>query len=55
LRAISRQIMDLVSEGREDAPPAVLELAQRAAAIERYINEVPAGGGADADPDNAAA
>ncbi|MDH4385893.1 MAG: hypothetical protein QE280_10675 [Caulobacter sp.] len=55
LRAISRQIMDLVSEAPEDAPPAVLELARRSAAIDRYINEVPAGADATASTDSAVA
>ena len=55
LRAISRQIMDLVSDAPEDAPPAVLELARRSAAIDRYINEVPAGADATASTDSAVA
>ena len=55
LRAITRQIMELVGEAPEDAPPAILELARRAAAIERYINEVPAGADAAAPSDSAVA
>lgn len=41
LQQIARELMQLVSESPEDAPPAVLELARRAAAIERYVLEVP--------------
>jgi len=41
LRAIARDLAALVAESPDDAPPAVLELARRAAAIERYVLEVP--------------
>jgi hypothetical protein len=33
--------MTLVGDSPEDAPPAVTELATRAAAIERYLQEIP--------------
>ncbi|MDP1632826.1 MAG: hypothetical protein Q8L66_15525 [Caulobacter sp.] len=42
LQAIARDLIALVAELPEDAPPAVAELARRAAAIERYVQEVPA-------------
>jgi hypothetical protein len=41
LRAIARELIAMVSELPEDAPPAVAELARRAEAIERYVDEVP--------------
>ncbi len=41
LQAIARELMALVAESPDDAPPAVLEMARRAAAIERYVQEVP--------------
>lgn len=41
LQAIARELIALVAESPEDAPPAVLEMARRAAAIERYVQEVP--------------
>ncbi|MGH6972436.1 MAG: hypothetical protein ACREEQ_12590, partial [Caulobacteraceae bacterium] len=42
LRAIAREILDLVAEAPNDAPPALEELALKAAAIERFVSEVPA-------------
>ena len=42
LRAIVRELIAMVSESPEDAPPVVAELARRAAVIERYVEEVPA-------------
>jgi hypothetical protein len=42
LLALAQDILALVSESPEDAPPAVAELARRAQKIERYIDEVPA-------------
>ena len=42
LRAIARELMAMVAEAPEDAPPAIAELARKAAAIERYVEEVPA-------------
>lgn len=41
LQAIARELIALVAESPDDAPPAVLEMARRAAAIERYVQEVP--------------
>jgi hypothetical protein len=42
LRTLARDLVALVAETPEDAPPAVLALARRAAAMERFIQEVPA-------------
>ena len=36
--------MTLVGDHPEDAPPALLALAQKAAAIERELHETPAAG-----------
>ncbi len=41
LQAIARELIALVAESPDDAPPAVLDMARRAAAIERYVQEVP--------------
>ncbi|MDP2260438.1 MAG: hypothetical protein Q8J89_12070 [Caulobacter sp.] len=41
LQAIARELIALVAESPDDAPPAVLEMARRAAVIERYVQEVP--------------
>jgi hypothetical protein len=41
LQSIARDLIALVAESPEDAPPAVLDMARRAAAIERYVQEVP--------------
>lgn len=41
MRAVLRDLMALVAESPEDAPPAVLALARRAAAIERQILDAP--------------
>lgn len=41
LQAIARQLIELVAESPEDAPPAIADLARRATAIERYVQEVP--------------
>jgi hypothetical protein len=42
LRGIVREIVELVGEAPEDAPPAISELARKAMAIEKYLAEVPA-------------
>ena len=42
LHAIACEILALVQESPEDAPPALTELAERVAAVERYVQEVPA-------------
>lgn len=54
-QAIARELMALVSEAPDDAPPAILELAQQAAAIERFIAEVPSPGDAVEDHGSAVA
>jgi hypothetical protein len=41
LRAIGQSLLDLVAEAPADAPPAVQELARRAAKIEGYLTEAP--------------
>jgi hypothetical protein len=41
LHAIARELVELVAEAPEDAPPAILALAERAAQIERYVRELP--------------
>ncbi|AYV47089.1 hypothetical protein CFHF_22430 [Caulobacter flavus] len=45
LHALAREIMTLVGDHPEDAPPALLALAQKAAAIERELHETPAAAG----------
>jgi hypothetical protein len=42
LHQIAMELMALAADSPEDAPPAIAELAERAAIIERYIQEVPA-------------
>jgi len=42
LRAIVRELLELIAEAPDDAPPAVAELARKAVAIERYLAEAPA-------------
>jgi hypothetical protein len=42
LHALARQLVELAADSPDDAPPAVVALAQRAAAIERVLHEVPA-------------
>ena len=61
-QAICRDLIDLAGEMPEDAPPAVQALAMRAAAIERYVQEMPLAAAqagfdpaAQADPEAAAA
>jgi hypothetical protein len=41
LLALSRQLLALVDEVPEDAPPDVRALAEEAVKIERYLKEVP--------------
>ena len=41
LRAIALELIDIVGEMPEDAPPEIQALALRAAAIERYVREMP--------------
>lgn len=42
LRALARDLADLVAELPENAPPAIQALALRAVALERFIQEMPA-------------
>jgi hypothetical protein len=44
LHAIARELLTLVADNPEDAPPALTELARKVAAIERYLQETPAAG-----------
>ena len=44
LRTVVCELLQLVAEAPEDAPPAMQELARQAMAIERYLSEVPAAG-----------
>lgn len=55
LQAIARELIAMVSEAPEDAPPAVAELARRAAVIERYVQEIPAAAAVKADRESSAA
>jgi hypothetical protein len=41
LQALARDLVELISDLPEDAPPAVQALAERALAIERFIQEMP--------------
>ncbi|HZK99694.1 MAG TPA: hypothetical protein VFC47_07315 [Caulobacteraceae bacterium] len=43
LREIAISLIEQVSETPHDAPPAMIELARRAARIEDYLREIPAG------------
>lgn len=42
LHAIARQLIELAADSPEDAPPALVALAQRASSVERALYEVPA-------------
>jgi hypothetical protein len=44
LHAIARELLTLVADNPEDAPPALNALAQKIAAVERYLQEAPAAG-----------
>jgi hypothetical protein len=41
LRRMARELLETVAETPEDAPPAMQELARQAAAIERFLAEIP--------------
>ena len=41
LRALARDLLAMIAEAPDDAPPAVQDLAKRAVAIERYLQEIP--------------
>jgi hypothetical protein len=42
LLAIARELTALIAESPDEVPEPVLALAQRAAEVERYLNEIPA-------------
>jgi hypothetical protein len=42
LRGLTREILVLVAETPEDAPPAILDIAKKAMAVEKYLMEIPA-------------
>jgi len=42
LHALARDLLALAADNPEDCPPALVALAQKAAAIERFVQEVPA-------------
>ena len=42
LHAMARRILELVADNPDDAPPALVALAEQAALIERHLNEIPA-------------
>jgi hypothetical protein len=42
LRAIARSLLEMVEEAPDEAPPAVQDLARRAAKVEKYLEEIPA-------------
>jgi hypothetical protein len=42
LRAISRDLLAVVADAPDDAPPAIRELIKRAMKIEKYLQEIPA-------------
>jgi hypothetical protein len=54
LHGLARDLMGLVAENPADAPPAIMALAQRAVAIERYLQEIPAAGELQAETAQAA-
>lgn len=43
LRNMARDLLAMVAESPDDAPPAVQDLARRALAVERYLQEIPGG------------
>ncbi len=49
LRALARELLELVAESPEEAPQALIELARKAQAIERFIAEVPLPSGSEAE------
>jgi hypothetical protein len=42
MRSLVRELLQLVADAPEDAPPAMQALARQAATIERYLSEIPA-------------
>ena len=51
LRGLARELMALVVEAPEDAPPAIQNLVRRAVSLERYLMEIPAAGQPAPEPD----
>lgn len=43
LLALARSLTAMVADGPDEAPPVVRHLAEEAAGIDRYLNEIPAG------------
>ena len=41
LRALAREILQLIAEAPQDVPPAIQNLARQAVTIERYLMEIP--------------
>ncbi len=54
LQALARDLVALVADVPEDAPPSVLALAERAAALQRFIQDLPAPSGKAPDVAHAA-
>jgi hypothetical protein len=44
LHAIAREVLTLVADSPEDAPPVLTALAQKIVAVERYLQETPTAG-----------
>ena len=42
LRSLARDLMELIEDAPDDAPPALQMLARKAVAVERYLQEIPA-------------
>jgi hypothetical protein len=55
LLALARQLIALVDEAPDDAPPDVRGLAEEAVKIERYLKEVPASSGPAPESEDVAA
>ncbi|HEV2363667.1 MAG TPA: hypothetical protein VGS12_05645 [Caulobacteraceae bacterium] len=55
LAAIARALVEAVAEAPADAGPLLRELAEQAAAVERYVREVPARSPAELSPEPRAA
>jgi len=50
LHDLARQLLELVADHPEDAPPALTVLARQASAIERFLHEMPAAAAAATSP-----
>jgi len=55
LRAIARDLLAVVADAPDDAPPAIRELLKRALKIEKYLQEIPASQSLAAAPSREAA